>query len=121
VWAAVRTGSRASLAARLGAHAVLPSDPAELVAQVAHRIGAAPLMPWSKCDWLQDGPAVVYDTIGSTEAVETALRLLATGGTPAAPARSRSCSNPDRAVAGPTSQWSYRRWAGGWSRRCRWR
>ena len=38
-------------------------------------------VPWSKRDWLQDGPAVVYDTIGSTETVETSLRLLATGGT----------------------------------------
>ena len=37
--------------------------------------------PWSKRDWLQDGPAVVYDTIGSTETVETSLRLLTTGGT----------------------------------------
>jgi len=41
----------------------------------------SPLRPWSKHDWLQDGPAVVYDTIGSTETVETSLRLLATGGT----------------------------------------
>jgi threonine dehydrogenase-like Zn-dependent dehydrogenase len=30
---------------------------------------------------LQDGPSVVYDTIGSTETVETSLRLLNTGGT----------------------------------------
>ena len=81
VWAAVRAGSRASLAARLGAHAVLPSSPGDLVGQVAHRTGAVPLVPWSKRDWLQDGPAVVYDTIGSTETVETSLRLLATGGT----------------------------------------
>jgi len=77
----VRAGSRASLAARLGAHAVLPTAPGDLVAQVAHRTGATPLVPWSKRDWLQDGPAVVYDTIGSTETVETSLRLLATGGT----------------------------------------
>jgi hypothetical protein len=40
----VRTGSRASLAARLGAHAVLPSDPADLVAQVAHRTGAVKVL-----------------------------------------------------------------------------
>jgi threonine dehydrogenase-like Zn-dependent dehydrogenase len=81
VWAAVRAGSRASLAARLGAHAMLPSAPDDLVGQVAHRMGATPLVPWSKRDWLQDGPAVVYDTIGSVETVETSLRLLATGGT----------------------------------------
>jgi threonine dehydrogenase-like Zn-dependent dehydrogenase len=52
-----------------------------LVAQVARRAGASPLVPWSKRDWLQDGPAIVYDTIGSVETVETSLRLLTTGGT----------------------------------------
>jgi threonine dehydrogenase-like Zn-dependent dehydrogenase len=81
VWAATRPGARAGLATRLGAHAVLSSSPDELVAQVADRVGTTPLTPWSKRDWLQDGPAVVYDTIGSTQTVETSLRLLATGGT----------------------------------------
>jgi threonine dehydrogenase-like Zn-dependent dehydrogenase len=80
VWAATRPGARAELAAGLGA-VVLSTSPDELVAQVAHRVGTTPLQPWSKHDWLQDGPAVVYDTIGSTETVETSLRLLATGGT----------------------------------------
>jgi threonine dehydrogenase-like Zn-dependent dehydrogenase len=55
--------------------------PDKLVAQVARRVGTTPLEPWSGRDWLQDGPSVVYDTIGSTETVETSLRLLATGGT----------------------------------------
>ncbi len=81
VWAATRPGARAELAVRLGAQAALSSAPDELVAQVAHRTGATPLTPWSKRDWLQDGPAVVYDMIGSTQTVETSLRLLATGGT----------------------------------------
>jgi len=81
VWAATRPGRRADLASRLGAHAVLPTVPDELVAQVARHVGTRPLEPWSKRDWLQDGPAVVYDTIGSIETVETSLRLLATGGT----------------------------------------
>jgi len=81
VWAATRTGARAELATRLGARAALSSSPDELVAQVALRVGTRPLEPWSKRDWLQDGPAVVYDTIGSTETVETSLRLVATGGT----------------------------------------
>jgi threonine dehydrogenase-like Zn-dependent dehydrogenase len=81
VWAATRPGVRAELATRLGADAALSSAPDELVAQVARRVGTTPLEPWSKRDWLQDGPAVVYDTIGSTETVETSLRLLATGGT----------------------------------------
>jgi threonine dehydrogenase-like Zn-dependent dehydrogenase len=81
VWAATRPGPRAELATRLGAHAVLSSRPDELVAQVARRVGTTPLTPWSKRDWLQDGPAVVIDTIGSTQTVQTSLRLLATGGT----------------------------------------
>jgi threonine dehydrogenase-like Zn-dependent dehydrogenase len=81
VWAAALPGARAALATRLGAHAVLSCLPDELVAQVGYRVGARPLGPWSKRDWLQDGPAVVYDTIGSTETIETSLRLLATGGT----------------------------------------
>jgi threonine dehydrogenase-like Zn-dependent dehydrogenase len=81
VWAATRPGARAELATRLGAHVTLSSVPDELVAQVARRVGAKPLEPWSKRNWLQDGPAVVYDTIGSAPTVETSLRLLATGGT----------------------------------------
>jgi threonine dehydrogenase-like Zn-dependent dehydrogenase len=81
VWAATRAGARAALAIQLGAHAVLSTTPDELVAQVARRVGATPLVPWSKREWLQDGPAVVYDTIGSVETVETSLRLLTTGGT----------------------------------------
>jgi threonine dehydrogenase-like Zn-dependent dehydrogenase len=81
VWAATRPGVRAGLATRLGAHGVLSTSPDELVAQVGRRVRTIPLQPWSKRQWLQDGPAVVYDTIGSTETVETSLRLLATGGT----------------------------------------
>jgi threonine dehydrogenase-like Zn-dependent dehydrogenase len=60
---------------------VLPCEPEDLVAEVARRSGGQMNMPWSGRAWLQDGPAVVYDTIGSTESVETSLRLLATGGT----------------------------------------
>ncbi len=81
VWAAARPGTRAGLASTLGAHAVLSTVPDELVAEVAGRVGTTPLRPWSNRDWLQDGPAIVYDTIGSTETVETSLRLLKTGGT----------------------------------------
>ncbi len=81
VWAATRSGARSALASRLGAHAVLSSAPEELVGQVASRCDGTPLRPWSGRDWLQDGPAVVYDTIGSVQTVETSLRLVATGGT----------------------------------------
>ena len=81
IWAACRPGRRADLAVQLGASAVLPTQPDALVGEVAHRTSAPTLMPWSKHGWLQDGPSVVYDTIGSTETVETSMRLLATGGT----------------------------------------
>ena len=81
VWAVTRPGPRAELALRMGAHAVLPSSPDDLVEAVAERLGVRPLVPWSGRPWLQDGPAVVYDTIGSVETVETSLRLLDTGGT----------------------------------------
>jgi hypothetical protein len=33
--------------------------------RVDRRAGASPLVPWSGRAWLQDGPGVVYDTIGS--------------------------------------------------------
>ena len=78
IWAATRPGFRASLAARLGADAVLSSAPDKLVAEVARAPVRPPLKPWSGKDWLQDGPGVVYDTIGSTETVETSLRLVHT-------------------------------------------
>lgn len=81
VWAVTRPGPRAALASRLGAHAVLPSDPDDLVTDVARRLRAKRQMPWSGRAWLQDGPAVVYDTIGSLETVETSLRILDSGGT----------------------------------------
>ena len=55
VWAATRPGQRAELAVKLGAHVALSSVPDELVAQVAARMGAKPLQPWSNRDWLQDG------------------------------------------------------------------
>jgi threonine dehydrogenase-like Zn-dependent dehydrogenase len=80
VWAATRPGVRAELATRLGAHAVLPSSPDALVSEIARRVGGVPLRPWSNRDWLQDGPVVVYDTIGSVQTVETSLRLVSTGG-----------------------------------------
>jgi threonine dehydrogenase-like Zn-dependent dehydrogenase len=81
VWAVTRPGPRADMASRVGAHSVLPSDPDSLVAAIAYRLGVKTLVPWSGREWLQDGPAVVYDTIGSIETVETSLRVLATGGT----------------------------------------
>src|SRR5262249_57179905 len=51
VWVVSRPGARAELATRMGAHAVLPSKPDELVAEVARRAGVRPLVPWSKHAW----------------------------------------------------------------------
>jgi threonine dehydrogenase-like Zn-dependent dehydrogenase len=81
VWMASRPGPRAEIGQKMGAHAVLPTTPKDLVREVAECVGARPLVPWNKRPWLQDGPAVVYDTIGSPETIETSLRLLTTGGT----------------------------------------
>ncbi len=81
IWAVTRPGLRARLAIGMGAAAVLPCDPDALVDAVAERLSVQPLVPWSGRPWLQDGPAVIYDTVGSLETVETSLRLLDTGGT----------------------------------------
>lgn len=81
VWLACHEGPAAGIASRLGAEASMDSEPEKLVAEVARRCGGRRLHPWNGKDWLQDGPAVVYDTVGSPETVETSLRVLQTGGT----------------------------------------
>lgn len=81
VWTSCRGDHRAELARRLGAHAVLPTEADALVEAVADRTGARRLRPWSGREWLQDGPPVVYDTVGTHATIEAALRLLDTGGT----------------------------------------
>lgn len=81
VWLACHEGPAASLAKRLGAAESFDSTPDNLVDEVARRSGGHRLRPWNGREWLQDGPAVVYDTVGSPETVETSLRILDTGGT----------------------------------------
>ena len=80
VWAVARTRASAELATKVGAARVLPSKPDELVQRVADALPAAQLRPWSGRAWLQDGPAVVYDMVGTPETIETAMRLADTGG-----------------------------------------
>jgi threonine dehydrogenase-like Zn-dependent dehydrogenase len=80
VWAASRPGPSAELAAKLGATLVLPASPDELVERVAAATPAARLRPWSKKVWLQDGPGVVYDMVGTPETIETAMRCVDTDG-----------------------------------------
>ncbi len=80
IWAISRPGRSAELAESFGADEVWTDGPDALVERVAAAVGATARLPWSKKAWLQDGPAVVYDTVGSPETVETALRFLATRG-----------------------------------------
>jgi threonine dehydrogenase-like Zn-dependent dehydrogenase len=80
IWAVSRPGKRGELARKLGASRLLVGRPDDHVGRVAELLGVAPITPWSGRSWLQDGPAVVYDTVGSPESVETSLRLVATGG-----------------------------------------
>lgn len=81
VWAISRPGPNAELAAEFGASEVITArSPDEIVNTIAALTGVRPLTPWSKRPWLQDGPGVVYDTVGSPESVETALRFLDTRG-----------------------------------------
>lgn len=80
VWAVSMPGRGAELASELGAHAVLTHEPNALVEDVARRANAQRFEPWGGKAWLQDGPDVVYDTVGSPETVETSLRLVASRG-----------------------------------------
>ncbi|HYL51516.1 MAG TPA: zinc-binding dehydrogenase [Acidimicrobiia bacterium] len=80
VWAVSRPGRPAELATKLGAAHVLPAAPDELVERVASMAHCDRSVPWSGKAWLQDGPGVVYDMVGSPETMETALRLVDTGG-----------------------------------------
>jgi threonine dehydrogenase-like Zn-dependent dehydrogenase len=80
VWAVSRSAAGAALASKLGAVRVFSSSPDRLVEQVASSTRGTRLVPWSGRTWLQDGPAVVYDMVGSPETIETAMRLVDTGG-----------------------------------------
>ena len=80
VWAVSRPGRSAELASKFGAAEVLSPAPDALVERVASLTGATRLTPWSRRAWLQDGPGVVYDMVGTPRTVETALRLVDTGG-----------------------------------------
>ena len=83
VWAATPAGRRGRAGLTAWARTrCCPRVPDELVA-AGRAAGAAPRR-WCRgasATWLQDGPGVVYDTVGSAETVETSLRLLETGGT----------------------------------------
>jgi len=60
----------------LGADQVLTGSPQELILAIADLVGTVPLSPWKGLPWLLDGVGIVYDTVGSPETVETAIRLI---------------------------------------------
>jgi len=80
VWAASRPGPSVELATKLGAARVLPATPDALVEQVATWMPTARLRPWSGNTWLQDGPGVIYDMVGTPKTIETAMRCVNTDG-----------------------------------------
>ena len=76
VLAVGRHPHQVELARALGAHEVLVGRPEALIERVAELTDARPLRPWQGLPWLLDGVGVVYDTVGSPETVETAVRLV---------------------------------------------
>jgi threonine dehydrogenase-like Zn-dependent dehydrogenase len=80
VYAIGRYPHQVELAKDLGANEVLVGRPKELVQSVAELTRAKPLLPERGNPWLLDGVGVVYDTIGSGETLETAIRLVRTRG-----------------------------------------
>ena len=76
VYAIGRHPHQVELAKAYGAREVLVGRPEELIQRVAELTGARPLRPWSGVPWLLDGVGAVYDTVGSAESIETAIRLI---------------------------------------------
>ncbi|HYM14331.1 MAG TPA: alcohol dehydrogenase catalytic domain-containing protein [Dehalococcoidia bacterium] len=75
VWAVARHGHQAAAARAAGAVEILDSRPQMLVEEVARLAGSRPLRPWSGAAWLMRGVGTIYDTVGSPETIETAIRL----------------------------------------------
>lgn len=77
IWAVSHPGRPAELAALMGAdEVVVEPRPDDVVRRIASLSGVSPYRPWSRRPWIRDGPAVCYDTVGSPETVETAMRFL---------------------------------------------
>jgi len=81
VVAVARYDHQAALARRLGASVVVPWRPTRgIVDAVATATGAETLQPWYGEPWLLGGVGTTYDTVGSPETVETAIRVTAARG-----------------------------------------
>lgn len=77
VWAISHPGRPAELAAQFGAdEVVVEPGPDAVVGRIADLSGVTPYQPWSRRPWIRDGPGTCYDTVGSPETVETAMRFL---------------------------------------------
>jgi threonine dehydrogenase-like Zn-dependent dehydrogenase len=71
-----------ALAARFGAHVVLPHEPVDgIVRRIARESGGEVLAPWYGMPWLHGGGVdVVYDTVGYPQTVEVGIRVAASRG-----------------------------------------
>src|SRR5437870_3653463 len=82
VIAVARFPHQKALAERFGAALVLAHEPlVPLIEGIAAETGAELMRPWHGAPWLHGGGiGVVYDTVGSPETVEVALRVAAPRG-----------------------------------------
>src|SRR5256884_5108772 len=82
VIAVARFPHQKALAERFGAALVLAHEPlVPLIERIAAETGAELMRPWHGAPWLHGGGiGVVYDTVGSPETVEVALRVAAPRG-----------------------------------------
>jgi threonine dehydrogenase-like Zn-dependent dehydrogenase len=81
IYGVARFGHQAQLARRLGANEIITGSQRDVIERVAELCGAKVLRPWSGLPWLLDGAGVVYDTVGSRETIEAAIRVTRTRGT----------------------------------------
>lgn len=77
-----RWPTQRALAAALGAHVVAGDTPGEVLEELASWSGGVLRSPWEGLPFTHPGGVdVVYDTVGSPETVEVAIRVLASRGT----------------------------------------
>jgi len=83
VIAIARFPHQKALAERFGAALVLPHEPArDIIERIAAETGGQRMTPWYGLPWLYGGGIdVVYDSVGSPETVEMALRITRSRGT----------------------------------------
>jgi threonine dehydrogenase-like Zn-dependent dehydrogenase len=75
VYAVARYSHQGDLAREFGAQELLPEGKREMVGAVGQLVNAEPLRPWQGDPWLLRGAGAIYDTVGSPESVEQALRI----------------------------------------------